>query len=303
MSYKIKLAIIEFLSQFKSFDPEKNFYIFSDPRGGSTWLAELISNIPSTAILWEPLHLTYSDAFQRLDFHGRQFIPENTNWKEAEQVFNKVFSGKSWNIFSSQMTNPLELILADKLIIKFCRGNRLIPWLIEHYHFRYKPVHMIRHPFSVVQSQLNQGAWNYEWNEYRLPASPFTEFEQGHLPFLKGIKTKEELLTAIWCISNKQTLEHQGNGRDWIFITYEDLFLKPKATLKLIFDEWGLEIPKGIDFTKQSRTSKGTFTEDKMKQLSKWKDYFNQHQIRKMLRVIDYFQIKQYSDAVLPEIC
>jgi hypothetical protein len=32
------------------FEPEENLLIFGDPRGGSTWIAEVISLLPSTAV-------------------------------------------------------------------------------------------------------------------------------------------------------------------------------------------------------------------------------------------------------------
>lgn len=303
MSYKLKHWGAELISKFRSFDPRNNFYIFSDPRGGSTWLSELIQTVPFCAILWEPLHLEYSRVFRDLGFQWRQYIPEDEIWVEARKAFDQHFEGKEWNIFSSQMTHFSDLLFAERLIVKVCRGNRLLPWLTKQYEFKYKPIYMIRHPFAVVYSQLKQGGWDASWESFKLPNSPFIDFEKQHFDFLGNLKSKEELLVANWCISNKQTLENVRSGVDWINIKYEDLFLNPDDTLKLVFDQWRLEFPSNMDFSKNSRTSLGTFTKDKMRQLSKWKNHFDSRQIDQMLRIIDYFQIKQYSDAVLPEIC
>ena len=49
---------INTLEKFNNFNHNEPFLIFSDPRGGSTWLAELLSLIPKTAVIWEPLNLT-----------------------------------------------------------------------------------------------------------------------------------------------------------------------------------------------------------------------------------------------------
>ncbi|MEQ8552416.1 MAG: hypothetical protein RIC53_07150 [Cyclobacteriaceae bacterium] len=194
-------------------------------------------------------------------------------------------------------------MFAERLLVKICRGNRLLPWLTKQYEFKYKPIYMIRHPFAVVDSQLKQGGWDANWKSFKLPDSPYVDFELKHADFLGSLESKEELLTANWCISNKQTLENVRHGVDWINVKYESLFLNPEDNLKIIFDQWNLELPDKIDFSKNSRTSLGTYTKDKMKQLSKWKTHFDSQQIDQMLRVVDYFQIKQYSDAVLPEIC
>ncbi|MEQ8648604.1 MAG: hypothetical protein RIC06_15550 [Cyclobacteriaceae bacterium] len=303
MGFRSKYWGVKAVSKLKTFDPRNNFYIFSDPRGGSTWLAELIQAVPSSAILWEPLHLEYNRIFRDLGFQWRQYIPEDEAWVEARKAFDRHFEGKEWNIFSSQMTYFSDLLFAERLLVKICRGNRLLPWLTKQYEFKYKPIYMIRHPFAVVDSQLKQGGWDANWKSFKLPDSPYVDFELKHADFLGSLESKEELLTANWCISNKQTLENVRHGVDWINVKYESLFLNPEDNLKIIFDQWNLELPDKIDFSKNSRTSLGTYTKDKMKQLSKWKTHFDSQQIDQMLRVVDYFQIKQYSDAVLPEIC
>ncbi len=303
MSYKINYWNAILLSQLKTFRLEQNFYIFSDPRGGSTWLTELIHSIPSTAILWEPLHLQYAKNFKRLEFGWRQYIPEGKEWSEARDEFEKVIKGKDWSIFSAQMATPLKLWMAKCLIVKICRGNRLLPWFTNQFDLKFKPIFMTRHPFAVVLSQLKQGGWEAELNSFQLPDSPHIDFEILHLPFLQTLGSKEELLTANWCISNIQTLENPRNDKDWIFITYEELFLMPKETIAKIFNEWNLDAPENLSFSKPSATSIDIDTKNKMYQLSKWKAHFKPEQIERMLRVIEYFKIKKYSDAILPEIC
>lgn len=40
----------------KSFRSENALFIFSDPRGGSTWLMELLEQTPGAASIFEPFH-------------------------------------------------------------------------------------------------------------------------------------------------------------------------------------------------------------------------------------------------------
>ena len=43
----------------KSFEVKDSIFIFSEPRGGSTWLMEIISHIPNSATIFEPFHSHY----------------------------------------------------------------------------------------------------------------------------------------------------------------------------------------------------------------------------------------------------
>ena len=300
MSYKLNYWGTDLVSKLKSFDSTNNFYVFSDPRGGSTWLTEIVKQIPNTAILWEPLHLDFANELLKTGFSWRQFIPEDHSWDGVKIEIDRMIRGRRWNIFSSQMTNPLELILARHLVIKICRGNRILPWFVKQFRFKYKPVYMVRHPFAVVQSQLNQGGWDSPFKKFEIPKSPFVQFEEEHYDFLFSLNSKPELLTAVWCISNKQTIDNDRNGKDWIFLTYEDLFLRPEEMVKHIFDVWGLEVPVSINYSKVSATSKGTDTKNKLAQLSKWQEAFTSDDIQRMSKVLEHFEIKLYSDTILP---
>ena len=52
-----------YLKKVKSFKCENSICIIADPRGGSTWLAELLSHVPKSTVLNEPLHLS-KDRYQ-----------------------------------------------------------------------------------------------------------------------------------------------------------------------------------------------------------------------------------------------
>ena len=299
MSYKLNYFGVKLLSEIRNFRPEDNFYVFSDPRGGSTWLSDLIRTIPRTSTLWEPLHTHYSEEFRRLNFSIRQFIPEGKDWPEARKLFERLFRGKVWNVFSSQRTTPLEHLKADQLIVKICRGNRLLPWLVNNFEFRYEPIYMVRNPYAVIASQLQQGAWDIMISSFPMPERLHQdEFCDKHKAFLTSLRSKESVLAAIWCSSNLHLMEHPQNNKRWIFLTYEDLFIDPERSIDLIFARWGLKVPRNIydivnvpSFTSKDKTTTGTNTQ----QLEKWKTYLKSEQIKDISRVLSYFNEKHYS--------
>jgi len=189
-------------------------------------------------------------------------------------------------------------------MIKICRGNAMLPWITKNFHFKYKPVYMVRHPFAVVASQLRHGSWDHFPNRFEVPRCPFSDFYSLHESFLKTLNSREEVLTALWCLTNSVPMSHSGNNHDWVTIYYEHLLINPEKELNRIFEIWDIEFPDSIkrNIDVQSKTTRpDQFEEDKMKQLKKWKVYFSVEQLNSMYLVIDYFKIHKYNyESYLP---
>jgi len=285
------------------FDPSDALVIFSDPRGGSTWLMEAIHRISGTAVIWEPLQIHRVREFRSLGFSMRQFIPEDADWPEAENAFRKLFQGKVLNNWICNPSSPLDYPRAEKLIIKFCRANGMIPWLVRKFNFKHAPIYLVRHPLSVVASQLKHGSWDYKFEGYQIPAGPFTEPYRKHREYLLSLKSKEEALVATWCITNAIPLKHRANDMKWITVYYEDLLMQPNEEFDRIFSRWGIAMPEDLlDHlrTPSARAKEKVHTENARLQLSKWQDFFSSQQVNKMIAVIEYFQIRQYGRDILP---
>ncbi len=301
-----KLIVLNFLKHFKKFNPEEQLLIFSDPRGGSTWLSEMLKTIPNTFLIWEPLNIRYVKIFNNLHFGWRQYIPEEIDWPEAHQALNQILTGKILNEWTLLRNSIKEYQEAQKLIIKFCRGNMMIPWLTRCFNFKFKPVYLVRHPFAVVNSQLKQGGWDREFTGLVIPDMPYNEVYNVHEKFLAKLSTKEEALTAHWCITNTVPLTHNKNNVNWITLFYEDLVLHPEAELKKIFKEWDFPTPEMISERYRIRSST-TIDPNEVNnpeyQLSKWKKDFSSEQIKKMKAVLEYFNIQHYNaEEVMPLI-
>lgn len=305
--YHVKTHVLDLLCDLsagaRSFEPEENIIIFSYPRSGSTWLMELIREVPGTANLWEPLHIQSVDAFARLGFGWRQHIPESEEWKEAEETFTKLFRGEYLNFWLTSREFPLNFCRADRMIIKFVRANALAPWLLKRFNFQLTPLYLLRHPFAIAASQIKEGSWDYEFKGYEIPDMPFNHIMKKHIDFLSSISTKPEKMVATWAINNRVMFNSERHNRDWITLYYEKLLLYPEQELRRIFHQWNMEMPDGIleRVRKESSTTKeATFQEDLELQLSKWQNFFEPDDIKRMQRVLDYFEIEIYSTDLLP---
>ena len=305
--YYLQKARLKLIEANNNFNPKNNFLIFSDPRGGSTWLAELISLIPKTAVIWEPLNITEKNTFKKIGFGWKQYIPEDAIWNDAENAFKTVFKGKELNqtttFFEKHNLNNYQN--AQQLVVKFVNGNALLPWLTANFDLKYKPIYLIRHPFAVASSQLKHGAWQNIKKHYELPETKYNDIHIQHLDFLTSITTLEEKLVAEWCLTNLPTLRNKNNNIGWINVNYEQLVLHPEIEISRFFREWDIEIPRKILSKIQTpsiTTKKGSPLTGE-KQLSQWKNNLTTIQIKNMEKVMDYFEVEFYDpNKVTPSI-
>lgn len=304
--HRYRQAAFRLLRNLKRFPEDEALLIFADPRGGSTWITELICELPRTALLWEPINPELVPAFRALNFTGpgrRQYIPPDDSWPEARRVFSQLLEGKITNSFLGQKITPSKYLKSDQIIIKFVKGSAILPWLTKKFDFKYEPIYFIRHPFATVSSQLRHGAWDYEYNGFSIPDCAYAEIYRRHESFLSTLKTKEEELTALWAISNKFALKNERNNDDWMTITYEKMLTSPKSTLDKISKRWEKEIPKSA-YEKvriPSNTSKNSDKKKPENQIIKWKKNLRNSQIERMNRVISYFGIKKYGKSEFPK--
>lgn len=300
----LKAGLCVAVRNTRRFDPAQSICVFSDPRGGSTWITEVLAQLPRTAVLFEPLHIGHVPRFRRLGFAWRQYIPESGTWPEAERGFDDLFSGKILNRWTCSYSSPRKFFLADRMIVKFCRANAMIPWLTKRYAFERQPVYLLRHPFAVVASQLTHGAWGNTTTRYVIPDCRFNEFYTEHADFLSSLRSQEEVLVATWCLTNRVPLNSERNDRDWITVHYENLISNPQHELTRIFGRWQTTMPEAVlrHVDKPSFTTKDARfqAKDVETQLSKWKAVFNEAQIARMMRVMQYFAISMYDEGVFP---
>lgn len=291
------------LRRLNNFDPEGNLIIVSSPRGGSSWITDLVSLIPRTVVLWEPLHLDASPTFRGLGFGWQQYIPEDAVWAEARAALDDVLRGKLVNRWTCMRGSKHRFLTANKMVVKFCHAVALLPWLTRAFNFHFEPIYLVRHPFAVVASQMQWHAWDDESFRFSIPSGPFCERYSEHAEFLRGLRTKAEVLLANWCLANQVPLSSARNNQSWVTVYYEHLLTDPRKEIDRIFGRWCLPVPENIfsQIGKPSQTTKrATFLAGAEKQLSKWQSFFTESDIEKMLAILKYFGIKQYGEGVYP---
>jgi len=277
--------------------------ISGSPRGGTTWLYEVIEKNSSGFGIWEPLHpKSVQDFYKDTNQWFHKFVPANEKNYELEKYFTALLKGEFITESLLQKNSKFRTYKSTSFLLqKYCRLSPLLPWFNHHFP-NVKVVHMYRNPLAVVSSQMRHGAWNYkkEYNGYELTGleyypAYYKQFEE----ILSTIKFPEEVLAANWALDMIPTLLNR-NDDNILYIKYEDLFLSSEMYFPQVFEFFNLPIPKDLSeiITKPSSTTKqgSNIIDNPEKQLETWKKYLTEEQVERVRGILSQFGFSQIGD-------
>jgi len=306
--YHTKIQALELKNQtLNHINPEKSILIFANPRGGSTWLAELLRTIPSTALILEPLFRGKIKSLSALNFTWHQYIPQNEHWPEAKEIFRKLFNRELLDL-SIIFENDLSKLNEKKIFpYKFCHGNMLLPWVVQN--FDVNPILFVRHPCSVVASQIEHSGWSDLKTgipKYGIPDCPFNDYYLLYKDILQSVKTLEENLAATWSLTMTTSAMHKMNNKNWITVAYESLYTDFDTEIERIFERLGLPIPQGIYQRRllPSKTTSSRSVRDLKAhaQLGSWKNKLSLNQQKSIIKIVNEFGIDFYDLSPSPNL-
>lgn len=176
---------------------------------------------------------------------------------------------------------------SERLIIKFVRANRLLPWI--RHRFEAPPILLLRHPCAVIASQLNYG-----WKNAIRPKEPrylkeYPEFRNA----LSETKGDEEYLAALWALDQLPTL-CQRTPHPWTIVTYEEFLLRPDESLLRIIDKWNLEIDMN-EAMSRIKVPSSVVSRSGNSGITGWRNTLNDEQNSRVPSTVNSFGLSFYS--------
>jgi hypothetical protein len=282
----------------RDYDLKQTLVVAGSPRSGTTWMAETLSSLPRSAILFEPEHMLQVPEAKAagLDWHVMRFPGEP--WPEGDRYFERVLCGRlitPWTVSHV----PLSRAFAPKRwIVKFVDANLMLGWLATRFPIR-PPLLVLRHPCAVVGSQLRRG-WRLEHTP-RLPAF-FARYPQ-FTDYVASLQDPIEWSAAHWCMHTYTPL---SLPQPWPFIVtaYEHASKDPESEFGRIFRRWQMPMPS--DLVQRSRRPSGTTDlGSAMRQGGEngagWRKALSQEQIKRILTVVRAFGLDFYADDPMPD--
>ncbi|SJZ46794.1 sulfotransferase [Selenihalanaerobacter shriftii] len=297
------------LFNFHNDGDNKDIFIFTSPRSGSTWLMELIASQDNIKYVNEPLHINR---------HKGLLTDINPNWVE-------IYSGqdrkrKFCNFFNRIISEELFVgqqkfkeihkgqfdYFTNRRVFKILRGKDLINVFEEK--FEIQVVYLLRHPIAValslmkedLEDRVNHFLANKDYKEQFLH-DDLIEFSRS---ILKN-GSRFEIKILQWCLENLPSLKFLNN-KNWIVISYEEMVVEEEKILRELYKELELEnldklysqvkIPSRTTDEKNQKFINDSTNEIINKEflIKKWDNVVSQIQKEKAFAILDEFGIDIY---------
>ena len=277
--------------------------ISGSPRGGTTWLYEVIEKNSDGFGLWEPLHpKSMQDFNQGTNQWFHKYIGENAKNEELEKYFNALLKCQFITESLLQKNSKFRSYKSTSFLLqKYCRLNPLLPWFSNTFP-EVKVVQLYRNPIAVVSSQLRHGAWNYkkEYNGYQLTGLEYDSlYYQQFEAILSKIKYPEEVLAATWALDMIPTMNY--DSKNVFKLKYEELFSNPELNFAKIFEFFDLKLPDNLSeiIKKPSSTTKhgSNIIDNPEKQLLTWKKHLSEERTERVRNMLAQFGFSQIGDV------
>ena len=310
---KLRYKILFLILHFKRFKLKNSIIIFSEPRGGSTWLAEILQVIPNSVLNHGPLHAKNGVIPKDLYMGWTPEMEKSNLEQKYTALFGKIFSYKLYNKWTASYLGIKQLLGAKYVITKMVLANRLLPWvsLALNSELKIKPVYLLRHPIPTCISQLKtlKGLNKEKILKGEAEGSPSGKFcsssdeeikeEISISHFISSLRTPLERQVAYWCQSNCPNLNNSFRS-SWITVYYEDLMLSPFDQSKQLFNQLGIKIEedklKNFPFSKPSNSNfLNTYCSNTKDQLEGFLQELTTEELERLQRIFNFFGLRVYS--------
>lgn len=293
---------------------KENILLACHPRGGSTWLAEIVSTLPNYHTIWEPFNPIQNRLAEQRGFKAYNYFPE-IGEKMSTHVEN-VLKGRE---LTGNLMGPYRgidgalgrLNPRASFVFKCTNANMMLAEV--HRLVPLKTIVLLRHPCAVVSSQLSHGAWDCVAevkngkkaleDDLRFAVDRVLERHPDWRTLWNEIETLAGVLAFVWGLRTLFPLQ-EAPPQDWCFVTYEDLVEEPGEEIERIFEYLERPIPRGayeqIGVTSASKTTEDSNVKKGADPLRTWKSRLSSEQTDRILRVIRKMGIRIYSEGLRP---
>lgn len=290
-------------TRLKHYNISNTIVIAASGRGGSTWLAEIVSTLPGYPVLWEPLHPGKNPECLQHGFNYNTYISKETETLDHKSYVEQILAGTklSTKVTSALAFEPSQYLQFRGFLVKFVNANLILYWLANQ--FPVKSILLIRHPCAVVASQLKHNAWNHVSKE-NLSFPKAISIRYPHLDnIFNSITTQEEALAFAWVLKTYVPLS-EPKPHPWYLLTYEDLVANGELELERLFTYLGEPVPeKAYRFIRKpsSTTQDGSNVATGRSPLMGWKNSLTAKQISQILKVVKLSGVDFYNEKLMPE--
>ncbi len=311
----LKITLYNSLSFHKKGN-NKDIFLFSNARGGSTLLEGIIATQPNISRIFEPLNWKrFYTRRTKIEPNYEYIYSSPERYDEIIKYFENIFENKMTVHFPLSFWRDDFKLNPDRYVFKLINCKELINLFEDS--FDIKVIYFLRHPVPTILSRINWGWKNFNNRFYYLLNDYYFKklFPETLLSFSKEALRSDNLIeqyTTGWCIENYLPL-NVLDKKKWLMMTYEDLIVDTHSTLIklsdfLEVDRVDLMIKKINQPSESISAYKNTSdllirkSENSSRQLiQKWKNMISAKDEKTVFNILDRFDINCYQhDQFMP---
>jgi LPS sulfotransferase NodH len=294
-------SLIKNFSNFHSPTTLPDFFIFTMPRSGSTWLMELLVTQPEFKYCSELFNIRNPEVCKQLKIDSWDSLYNKTNSELVENYVARIHSGKL-GIFNPNPFGKYYRLSTSRIVFKIIHfGEDRINWFRDT--FNGKVVFLTRHPMAVgISRKILPRLKTFVYSDY---IEQFTQ-EQKKLAeqiFQTGDHLEKAMLS--WCFQNYPAIRDREDN--WAFITYEQLVTEPQLVIQYLTDKLNLVKTDIISQNLARRSMVKKLSDDttaeifekgeRDKLITKWRKKVDVDTEKKLFEIVRAFDIDIYQEG------
>ncbi len=232
----LRNTITFFLKSFSNYhtrSDKKDIFLFATPRGGSTWVMEILASQTALKYYDEPFNVRRMNVQKTKLFQSWQDIMPESNNTETIITYIQSLQNNNYKFMNPPPFRKHHRFYTNRSIFKIHEIEHLVNEIQTQCNGSI--VYLLRHPIPTTLSR----------NVYpRLELFINSKYYQDNyissdqLKEIKKIYSKgNDLQKGIvsWCYENLIPLKYAKND-DWLFVSYEEILLNSEKSCKSMAD-------------------------------------------------------------------
>jgi hypothetical protein len=286
----------------RGYDLEETILAVCPGRSGSTWLAEIVSALQGSVIIWEPLHPENNPRCKAAGFGWQNYFGDDSDYPLQRSYLEDLYTGRdlSTRTLTSLELNPRRLASFNRYVVKHVNANTILHRIMEWFPVR--AVLMVRHPCAVIASQLKHRGWALSKEDINLSDELLDEFPHLGSTF-ERLNTIEELLAFGWAVQTYVPLS-RPSPHPWYLTTYERLVAGGEEEVERIFEYLQEPCPETakVQLEKPSATAgKEASVRQNENRLTGWTERLGSDQIDRILQTVNACGVEYYDRSLTPD--
>jgi len=285
---------------------KKNIFLFSTPRGGSTWVMELFASQKGMKYFDEPMNIRRRNVQRTGLFEGwKSLMPGEDDIERITIYLNDLAANRRYRFMNPPPFRRFHRVITNRCVFKIHECEHRINDIKKY--CKGSIVYLLRHPIPNSLSRHQFPRLDFFCGSQYIKDNLLSEKQYGEVKKIVTNGSHLEKGIVSWCFQNFMPLKDMDTN-DWIFLTYEELLLNTEAVCKCLMDALDLSdydaLMRAVNrpavniSMSDSQTLKIMKNPNerlrKMNLVRKWKNIVNDEEERNAMDILKLFGLDTY---------